>query len=119
MAEATQSGLTDSAAGSIAYLTLIPAIVFLIVEPYNKNPYVRFHSWQSIFLCVAAFVINVILTFVFAFAFVFMPFLHLLFWPLVQLCWLAVWLICVVNAYNGKMFKLPLIGSLAEQQAGK
>ena len=43
----------------IAYLTFIPAIIFLIVAPYNKNSYVRFHSWQSIFLGVAAIVIEI------------------------------------------------------------
>lgn len=31
-----QSGLSDNAAGALAYVTIIPAIIFLIVEPYNK-----------------------------------------------------------------------------------
>ncbi len=47
------SGLSDNAAGAIAYITIIPAIIFLIVEPYNKNSFVRFHAWQSIFLGIA------------------------------------------------------------------
>ncbi len=42
-----QSGLSDNAAGALAYVTIIPAIIFLIVEPYNKNSYIRFHAWQS------------------------------------------------------------------------
>ena len=50
-----QSGLSDNAAGALAYVTIIPAIIFLIVEPYNKNSYIRFHSWQSIFLGIAWF----------------------------------------------------------------
>jgi hypothetical protein len=48
-----QSGLSDNAAGALAYVTFIPAIIFLIVEPYNKNSYIKFHSWQSIFLGIA------------------------------------------------------------------
>jgi uncharacterized membrane protein len=39
-------------------------------------------------------------------------------WPLVNLFWLAVIVICAVNAYQGKRFKLPIIGNLAEKQAG-
>jgi uncharacterized membrane protein len=39
-------------------------------------------------------------------------------WPIVNLFWLAVVIICIVNAYQGKRFKLPFIGALAEKQAG-
>ena len=38
-----QSGLSDNAAGALAYVTIIPAIIFLVVEPYNKNSFIRFH----------------------------------------------------------------------------
>ena len=48
--ETPQTGLSDNAAGALAYVTIIPAIIFLIVAPYNTNSYIRFHSWQSIFL---------------------------------------------------------------------
>src|ERR1700679_2673701 len=54
-----QSGLSENAAGALAYVTIIPAIIFLIVEPYNRNPFVKFHAWQIIFLLgfLAAFVL--------------------------------------------------------------
>ena len=52
--QAAQSGLSDNAAGALAYITIIPAIIFLLVEPYNKNSFVRFHAWQCIFLGIAA-----------------------------------------------------------------
>jgi len=52
------SGLSDNAAGALAYFTFIPAIIFLIVAPFNTNSYVRFHSWQSILLNIVAFCIN-------------------------------------------------------------
>jgi uncharacterized membrane protein len=117
---AANSGLSDNAAGAIAYLTIIPAIIFLIVEPYNKNSFVKFNSWQCIFLCCAAVVLDIgfgillgIVTMMFPLAF-FGVFL----WPIVNLFWLAVVIICIVNAYQGKRFKLPFIGALAEKQAG-
>jgi len=113
------TGLTDNAAGALAYITIIPAIIFLIVEPYNKNSFVRFHSIQCILLCLSAIVIDIVLGMLFAFTIFWMPLLHLALWPLVSLGWLAVWALCVYNAYQGKRFKLPLIGTLAEQIANK
>jgi len=49
----TSAGLTDNVAGALAYLTVIPAIVFLVIEPFNKRRFVRFHAFQSIFYFVA------------------------------------------------------------------
>ena len=37
----TQSGLSDNSAAAIAYITIIPAIIFLVLEPYNRKPFVR------------------------------------------------------------------------------
>ena len=64
MSESPQSGISDNAAGAISYLTFVPAIVFLVLAPYNANPYVRLHAWQSIFLNVAAFVTYVAISIV-------------------------------------------------------
>jgi uncharacterized membrane protein len=113
--EASQSGLSENAASGLAYITIIPAIVFLIVDPYNRNPVVRFHSWQSIFLAIAWVVVDVALIFLGR-----MPGLGLatLFLsPLVGLLFFIVWLIVLINAFNGKRFKLPIVGDLAEKQA--
>jgi uncharacterized membrane protein len=118
-AAGSASGLSDNAAGAIAYLTIIPAVLFLILEPYNKNAYVRFHAWQSILLCVVAVVIDMVLGSVLIFMLVFSPFMHLAVWRLIELFWLLVWLVCVVNAAQGKRFKLPFIGAFAEQQANR
>ena len=52
----TTGGMTDNVAGMLAYVTIIPAILFLVIEPYNKNRFVRFHAFQNIFLHVAAVV---------------------------------------------------------------
>jgi uncharacterized membrane protein len=117
---AADSGLSDNAAGAIAYLTVIPAIIFLVVEPFNKKSFVRFHSFQCIFLCVAAIVLDIAFGILLAIITMMMPlaFFGVFLWPLVNLFWLAVIVICAVNAYQGKRFKLPIIGNLAEKQAG-
>ena len=46
------SGLQDNVAGMLAYITIVPAIIFLVMAPYNQNKFIRFHAFQSIFLNV-------------------------------------------------------------------
>jgi uncharacterized membrane protein len=36
---------------------------------------------------------------------------------LILLFWLLLWILCALKAVNGKRFKLPIIGALAEKQA--
>ena len=108
--QTAQSGLSDTAAGALAYVTVIPAIIFLIVEPYNKNSFVRFHSWQCIFLCIAAIAIHVALGFIPVIGWILMPF--------VSLGILVVAIIALLKALKGERYQLPIIGKLAAQQAG-
>jgi uncharacterized membrane protein len=111
----TATGLTDNVAGALAYVTIIPAIVFLVLEPYNRKRFIRFHSFQCIFFAVAWTALWIILAFIGH-----IPFLGwatLLLWPLVSLAGFILWLIMVLKAYQGQMFKLPVIGDMAEKQA--
>lgn len=118
MSEPTPSGLTDNAAGAIAYITFVPAIVFLVLPPYNASPYVRFHAWQSIFLNVAAVIISIALSFLMVFFMFFGAFFLLAVSRLIWLLWFVLWLVCVLKALNGQRFKVPIIGDLAAKQAG-
>jgi uncharacterized membrane protein len=117
MTETAQTGLSDNGAGALAYVTFIPAIVFLAMPPYNRNSYVRFHSWQSIFLAAAWVAILIVLTILIK-----IPFFGLIIFPimlLVDLGMFILWLVVVLKALNGQRFKIPVIGALAETQAGK
>ncbi len=108
-------GLADNVAGMLAYITIIPAIIFLVMEPYNKKPFVRFHSFQSIFFGVAWVVLAIALSIIGA-----IPVLGwatLLLWPLLGIGFLIVWVILLIKANGGLMWKLPVIGDLAEKQA--
>jgi uncharacterized membrane protein len=115
-AKPAAAGLTDNMAGALAYVTIIPAIIFLVLEPFNKKRFIRFHAFQSIFFAIAWTVLWLILTFISH-----IPFLGwatVFVWPLVSLAGFVIWLILVLKAYQGQMFKLPVIGDIAEQQAG-
>ena len=117
MPENTQrNGLTENAASGLAYITFIPAIIFLVTAPYNQKSLIRFHSWQSIFLAIGWFAIWIVLATIGM-----IPFLNLLdviLFPLLGIGFLVVWILCLVKAFNGERFKLPFIGDLAEKQAG-
>jgi len=113
----TQSGLSDNGAGALSYVTFIPAVIFLAMPPYNKSPYVRFHAWQSIFFTVACVILFVVLSIIGHF-----PFVGLIVIPVMLIADLGIfilWIIVVLKAVNGQMFKIPIIGGLAESQAGK
>ena len=58
----TTGGMTDNVVGMLCYITIIPAIIFLVMEPYNKSRFVRFHAFQMIFFSVAMIVIWIGLT---------------------------------------------------------
>jgi uncharacterized membrane protein len=110
-----QTGLSDNAAGGLAYITVIPAILFLALAPYNRNSYIRFHAWQSIFLTIACFALDVVLIILGRMPF--LGFMTLFLWPLVGLAIFVVWIIVLIKAFNGERFKLPIIGDFAEKQA--
>jgi uncharacterized membrane protein len=120
-AQGTVGFLAESIAGAIAYLTFIPAIVFLIVEPYKNNRFVRFHSIQCLLFCAAAGLTALALK-VGGLLLYFIPVVGPLFVVLVSvvvgLAAVAVWLVLVVKALQGEMFKLPVLGDFAEKNAG-
>ncbi len=119
MTTSTHSGLSDNAAGAIAYITFVPALVFLFLPPYNASPYVRFHAWQSILLNVTAFLVNTVLSTLAMLALFTGPFGVYTFLRVIWVVWMLLWVVCVVQAVNGKRFKLPLIGNIAEKLANR
>jgi len=114
-ASASTGGMTDNVAGMLAYVTVIPAIIFLVVEPYNKNRFIRFHSFQNLFFAVAWIVLWIALSIVAHIPI--LGWLTILIWPLIGLGGLILWVILLLKANQGQMWKLPVIGDMAEKQA--
>ena len=109
---AAASGLSDNLAAALAYVTIIPAIIFLILEPYNRIPLVRFHAFQSIGLGISAFILRLAITF--------LPFswmVYSLLSAVIGLGLFIAWLVAILKAYKGEFYKLPVIGDFAEKQA--
>lgn len=112
---ASTGGMADNVAGMLAYVTIIPAIIFLVVEPFNKNRFVRFHAFQCLFFAVAWTVLWIALSIVAHIPI--LGWLTVLIWPLVGLAGLIIWVILLLKANQGQMYKLPIIGDMAEKQA--
>jgi uncharacterized membrane protein len=105
--------MAENVAGMLAYFTIIPAIIFLLIEPYNRNRFVRFHSFQCLFTAAALIVVRVCLSVLS----MIVSFLIIPLWGLFVLACIALWLLLIIKAYQHEMFKLPFIGDLAEKQA--
>jgi uncharacterized membrane protein len=103
------SGLSDSAAGAIAYLTIIPAILFLVLDPYKDKPFVKFHAFQCLGLAVTGFCLGVIGI---------IPFLGWIILFLGTIVLFIAWILCILKASQGGAFKLPVIGKFAAEQSG-
>jgi len=94
-------------AGALAYLW-ITAIIFLLVEPYNRDKFVRFHSFQALFLGLASIAGHIVLSVI--------PIIGWTLMPLWSLLVLVVALIAAVKAYQNQTWSIPVIGPFAEKQ---
>ena len=104
----TSMGLEPNLAGLLCYLLgWITGIIFLVLE--KENQLVRFHAIQSIVVFGAITVADIVLGWIpFVGWFVFIPLLGILAFIL--------WIILMVKAYKGQMYKLPWAGNFAEKQ---
>jgi uncharacterized membrane protein len=109
-APATEAGgLSDTAAGALAYVTIIPAIIFLVVAPYNTKPFVKFHCFQSIGLAIVWFCLGIVMI---------VPILGWIIGAIGMLALLVCWILSIVKASQGSYFKLPIISEFASKQSG-
>jgi len=108
--------LPDRWAATLAYVTFVPAVLLLVIEPYRSRPLVRFHAWQSILfhlICAAAGVVVTV-----AAARMLGGFAFLLAWPLFAFAAFLTWCVLVLKAFREEVFQLPFIGDLAQKQSG-
>lgn len=114
--------LSENVAGALAYFTFIPAVVFLFVEPYRRNLFVRFHAIQC-FLFTAAIIVIALFLRLAAYALFVIPVLGPLLVVLVDvvaaLAALVLWVVLVIKALQGEAFKVPMLGDFAEHYAGE
>ena len=111
----TSTGLDENIAGLLCYvLGWISGTVFLLLESENK--FVRFHALQSIVTFGIITVVLIALSIV-----SYIPFLVLFFdivgW-IVKVLAFILWIVLMVKAAQGTMYKLPWAGDFAEKRSG-
>jgi uncharacterized membrane protein len=115
-------GMTDNMAGALCYLFgFITGILFLVLAPYNQDRNIRFHAFQSIFLNIAWVILWFVVFFV-TLVFRAVPFLGFFITAVLNfvlgLGGFIMWLYMMFKTYNGEKIVLPVIGPMAEKQAG-
>jgi len=121
-AQGTVGVLPENIAGGLAYFTFLPAVVFLLLDPYRKNRFVRFHSLQCLLLWGAAILFAIALKLASVVLFIIPllgPLLVTIVGAVIVLAGIVIWMVLVIKAFQGEMFKLPILGDVAAQQAGE
>lgn len=109
------SGIDDHIAGFLCYIAgFITGIIFLFVKPESK--FVRFHAWQSIMVSIFIGVLGVMVAIV-DFILAYIPIIGWLFGLLLTVIYtlgtLALWILLMVTAYQGKEVNIPIAGQIA------
>ena len=104
----TDTGIKPNIAALLAYVVgFITGLIFILIE--KKNKFVRFHAMQSIVVFGGLFVLQWILPFI--------PVLGILASGLLSILAVVLWVVLMVKAYQGEMFKLPVVGDIAEKNS--
>jgi len=111
--------LNDRLLAAIAYVALVPAVVFLLVPAIRIRSFVRFHAWQAVLFVVAGSLFALALRLLFL---IFSVVLggYLIAWLLLGVGAIAItilWVALVVKAALGDRHELPWIGLWAARLA--
>jgi uncharacterized membrane protein len=118
----SSTGMQPNVAALLSYvLGWITGLIFFLIEKENK--FVRFHAAQSLVVFGALTVLQIALG-IFSgilaaiHLFILIRIITLLY-PLIGLVGLVLWILLMIKAYQGEMFKLPIAGDMAEKMSEK
>ncbi|HZD32385.1 MAG TPA: zinc-ribbon domain-containing protein [Candidatus Angelobacter sp.] len=122
-----QSGLSENAAATLSYvLGWLTGIIFFLID---RRPYVRFHAAQSIVTFGGLHVIRAIVGAMFGFGWFFGGFHSGEHWgsfgaglavlSILGFLSFILWIVCMVKAYQGQRFMVPVAGDIAVNLAGR
>lgn len=112
MAETKKStfGLDKNVACALTYAgAWVTGLVFFLSEKEDKD--IRFHAMQSIIFFGGLHLVSLFLWRI--------PLIGWSLSPVLGLLGFVAWLICIVKAYQGGKFMIPVVGEIAEKQVNK
>lgn len=98
------------------FLGFITGVVILLVEKDDK--YVRFHAMQSVLIFGGLFVVNLVVGIVFG-SFSVLGVAVQTVNTLISIVGIIAWVVSMVKAFKGEVFKWPVVGDIAEKKVGK
>jgi uncharacterized membrane protein len=96
-------------------LGFVTGILFLYLEPYNQDEFVRFHARQSIGFSVAWFAINIVFGVFISVLPHQLSALLAFIEGLVNLGLALFWLFLMYKAYSGERYRIPELSNLIDQ----
>jgi len=122
-AQPAATGLTSNVAAALAYiLGLITGILFLVLEPYKHDRFVRFHAIQSILYSAAGIVFRIGWSILVSAVIDVSGWAGLVLVPVglvISLALFGFWIFLMYQAYSNREFRIPIIGAIAAKQVGK
>jgi len=110
----TSLGLTQNVAAGLSYVFgWVGGLIIFLTEKQNR--FVRFHAMQSILFFGGLTVLNILLNILANIPY--LGFLSVVGWSLIGLVWFVGWIVLMINGFQGKYFKLPIVGDYAEKYA--
>ncbi|HLB72158.1 MAG: DUF4870 domain-containing protein [Candidatus Methanoperedens sp.] len=110
----TSLGMDENIEGALCYvLGFITGIVFFVLEKDSK--FVRFHAMQSIATFLPLMVIGYLIGSLAIWSWSMLWFFGMIS-TLIWILELILWIVLMLKAYQGEMFKLPIVGDFAEKQ---
>jgi uncharacterized membrane protein len=111
-------GMQPNIAAGLSYvLGWLTGLIFFLLEKQNR--FVRFHAMQSILFFGGLTVIRILLGVIGAFGIPFLGLFTGLIGLLVAIVGLVGWIVLMINGFQGKYFKLPIVGDYAEKYANQ
>ncbi len=109
-------GMQPNVAAGLSYvLGWVTGLIFFLIEKQNR--FVRFHAMQSILFFGGIQVIVLILGVIGNIGF--LGLLTFFASSALELIGLVGWIVLMINAFQGKYFKLPIVGDYAEKYANQ
>lgn len=99
----------NTAAGLSYVFGWVTGLIFFLMEKQNR--FVRFHAMQSIIFFGGLSVLNLVIGF--------LPYPISVLGYLLSVVGFVGWIVLVINGFQGKYFKLPVIGDYAERFANQ
>ena len=104
---------------ALAYLFFfVSGVIFLYLEPYNEDEFIRFHARQSIGFSIAWFALLIVFGVFIAVLPHGLGALLGFIQTLIDIALAVFWVVLMYKAYNGERYRIPELADIVDSIAG-